>query len=52
MQQTIGLHDYYCIIDFEGTCEATNPDGYVHEIIEFPAVLVNRTTLEVVSFRN
>lgn len=43
--------DYYCIIDFEGTCEEKNPDGYIHEIIEFPAILVNGRTLEFVSIR-
>lgn len=40
---------FYCVIDFEGTCEEDNPKGYIHEIIEFPAVLVDATTLEVVS---
>ena len=40
--------DYYCIIDFEATCEEKNPDNYVHEIIEFPAVLVDGKTLELV----
>ena len=40
---------FYCVIDFEGTCEEENPKDYIHEIIEFPAVLVNATTLEVVS---
>lgn len=39
---------FYCVIDFEGTCEKENPKDYVHEIIEFPAVLVDATTLEVV----
>lgn len=41
---------YYCVIDFEATCEEDNPEGYKHEIIEFPAVLVDATTLEVVGF--
>ena len=40
---------FYCVIDFEGTCEKDNPKDYVHEIIEFPAILVDSTTLEVVS---
>ena len=40
---------YYCVLDFEGTCEEDNPKNYKHEIIEFPAVLVNVSTLEVVS---
>lgn len=45
--QNLSHHDYYCIIDFEGTCEECNPADYVHEIIEFPAVLVNGKTLEL-----
>ena len=40
---------FYCVIDFEGTCEKDNPKDYIHEIIEFPAVLVDAATLEVVS---
>ena len=40
---------FYCVIDFEGTCEEENPKDYIHEIIEFPAVLVDANTLEVVS---
>jgi 3'-5' exoribonuclease 1 len=40
---------YYCIIDFEATCEKDNPEGYKHEIIEFPGVLVDAATLQVVS---
>ena len=39
---------FYCVIDFQGTCEEENPKDYIHEIIEFPAVLVDATTLEVV----
>ena len=42
------LH-FYCVIDFQGTCEEDNPADYVHEIIVFPAVLVDANTLEVVS---
>ena len=40
---------YYCVIDFECTCEQGNPADYEHEIIEFPAILVNAATFEVVS---
>lgn len=40
---------FYCVIDFEATCEKDNPKDYIHEIIEFPAVLLDATTLEVVS---
>ena len=42
---------FYCVIDFQGTCEEENPKDYIHEIIEFPAVLVDATTLEVVSVK-
>lgn len=42
--------DYYVVIDFEGTCEEVNPPGYLHEIIEFPAVLLKADTLEMVRF--
>lgn len=41
--------DYYLVIDFEATCEEVNPPGYLHEIIEFPAVLLKADTLEIVS---
>lgn len=40
--------DYFVVIDFEGTCEKETPSGYIHEIIEFPAVLLNARTLELV----
>lgn len=39
---------FYCVIDFEATCEKNDPKDYVHEIIEFPAVLLNAATLEKV----
>ena len=39
---------FYCVIDFEGTCEENNPDDYIHEIIKFPAVLLDAVTLEKV----
>ncbi len=41
--------DYLCILDFEATCEDPNPPDYIHEIIEFPVVLLNLKTLQVVS---
>ncbi|XP_065648373.1 3'-5' exoribonuclease 1 isoform X2 [Hydra vulgaris] len=41
--------DYYVVIDFEATCDEPNPSGFQHEIIEFPAVLVKTSTLEIVS---
>lgn len=41
-------YKYICVVDFEATCEESNPPGYLHEIIEFPVVLVNTHTLEIV----
>lgn len=41
--------DYLCVLDFEATCEEPNPPDYIHEVIEFPVVLLNLKTLEVVS---
>nr|CAD7591755.1 unnamed protein product [Timema genevievae] len=35
------LFPYYVIVDFEATCEEVNAPNYPHEIIEFPAVLVD-----------
>ncbi|MBN3319287.1 ERI1 exoribonuclease, partial [Atractosteus spatula] len=40
-------YDYICVVDFEATCEENNPPDYLHEIIEFPMVLVNTRTLEI-----
>lgn len=40
-------YDYICVIDFEATCEEGNQPDYIHEIIEFPIVLVNTHTLEI-----
>lgn len=42
--------DYICVVDFEATCEENNPPDYLHEIIEFPMVLVDTHTLEIVSW--
>lgn len=42
-------YDYICVIDFEATCEEGNPPECTHEIIEFPIVLLNTRTLEIVS---
>jgi inhibitor of KinA sporulation pathway (predicted exonuclease) len=39
---------YYCVIDFECTCEENNRDNYPHEIIEWPAVLIDASTNQVV----
>lgn len=42
-------YDYVCVVDFEATCEEDNPPDFHHEIIEFPMVLINTHTLEIVS---
>lgn len=42
-------YDYICVVDFEATCEEDNPSDFHHEIIEFPLVLINTHTLEIVS---
>ncbi|XP_041476908.1 3'-5' exoribonuclease 1-like [Lytechinus variegatus] len=39
--------DYLCVIDVEATCLEINPVDYVHEIIEFPIVLLNTKTLQI-----
>lgn len=33
--------DYLLVLDFEATCEENSPPSYLHEIIEFPVVLVD-----------
>jgi len=40
-------YNYYLVIDFEATCDE-NSHHYPHEIIEFPAVLVNAANGTVV----
>ena len=40
---------YLLILDFEATCEAINPVDYIHEIIEFPVLLLDLSNLEIVS---
>lgn len=42
-------YDYICVVDFEATCEEDNPSDFLHEIIEFPLVLINTHTLQIVS---
>lgn len=32
---------FYCVIDFEGTWGKENPEDYIHEITEFPVILVD-----------
>ena len=39
--------DYLCVCDFEATC-IEGGKGFGHEIIEFPIVLVNCRTLDIV----
>jgi len=43
------LLPYYIVIDFEATCTESESDDYLNEIIEFPAVLYNSKTKQVVS---
>lgn len=40
--------DFICVVDFEATCEESNPTDYNHEIIEFPMVLIDTRSLEIV----
>lgn len=40
--------DYLLVLDFEATCQQPNPPDYIHEIIEFPVLLLNLQTLSVV----
>nr|XP_032806676.1 3'-5' exoribonuclease 1 isoform X1 [Petromyzon marinus] len=39
--------NYICVIDFEATCQEHNPRDFPHEIIEFPVVLLNTSTLQI-----
>lgn len=48
-EATDTYYDYICVVDFEATCEQDNPADFTHEIIEFPMVLLNTHTLEIVS---
>lgn len=41
-------YDFICVVDFEATCEEDNPSDFLHEIIEFPMVLISTHTLEIV----
>ncbi|EKF33093.1 hypothetical protein MOQ_003040 [Trypanosoma cruzi marinkellei] len=34
-------YDYLLVLDFEATCEESTPPSYLHEIIEFPVVMVD-----------
>jgi inhibitor of KinA sporulation pathway (predicted exonuclease) len=39
---------YYCVVDFEATCVEDRDPTFVQEIIEFPAVLLDGSTFEIV----
>lgn len=41
--------DYLLVMDFEATCEDKRSDDFPHEIIEFPAVLVNVLSCKIVA---
>ena len=43
--------DYFCVMDIEATCEAVNPENYIHEPIELPVSVISTTTKQVVSFQ-
>ena len=40
--------DFVAVIDFEATCVERNDFDFPHEIIEFPVVIVNMKTLQIV----
>ena len=40
---------YLLVLDFEATCESVNPRDYIHEIIEFPVLLIEVASLKIVS---
>ena len=41
--------DYLLVLDFEATCVEVNPPDFIHEVIEFPVLMLNIKTLTVVS---
>ena len=41
--------DFVAVIDYEATCVERQDQAYPHEIIEFPVVIVNMRTLEIVN---
>uniref|UniRef100_A0A0K0DVL5 Exonuclease domain-containing protein n=1 Tax=Strongyloides stercoralis TaxID=6248 RepID=A0A0K0DVL5_STRER len=41
--------DNFLVIDFEATCETNSGPDYYHEIIEFPCILVDGKTKEIIS---
>jgi 3'-5' exoribonuclease 1 len=42
------FYDYICVIDFEATCTENCLSDFPHEIIEFPIVLINIKTMQIV----
>ena len=44
-------YPFFIVVDFEATCEEPNPEDYLHEIIEFPAVLIESATYTIVRFQ-
>jgi hypothetical protein len=46
---TFEFFDYICVIDFEATCIESGFVDFPHEIIEFPIVLINMKTMQIVS---
>ncbi|CCW67440.1 unnamed protein product [Phytomonas sp. Hart1] len=42
-------YDYLLVLDFEATCEEHMPPGYLHEIVEFPVVLVDTKLYRVMA---
>jgi len=43
------FYDNIVVIDYEATCEEAKPPGFKHEIIEFPAVLINTQSRKIIS---
>ncbi|XP_042893235.1 3'-5' exoribonuclease 1-like isoform X2 [Penaeus japonicus] len=41
--------DYYVVIDFEATCDGGNSHTYRHEIIEFPAMLIDTRKTKIIA---
>mmetsp|Transcript_90081 Transcript_90081/g.135007 ORF Transcript_90081/g.135007 Transcript_90081/m.135007 type:complete len:408 (+) Transcript_90081:94-1317(+) len=40
--------EYLAVLDVEATCESVNVDGFEHEVIELPVVLLQTRTMRVV----
>ena len=43
-------YPYLIVLDFEATCEKDPPTDYLHEIIEFPAILIDTADNKIVKF--